>query len=152
MNSYKIRGVKSLSKALDSLTLEMRKRGAQEAVREGAKVVQKEAKLNVPIDSGTLKKSIRVVKRSRRHGDAVYSVVTRAGKRWQASGMDAWYAPFIEFGTENRHRPATPFMRTALDSQKQEVVRTMGSTLREAIRRFAAGYKTKTQAKKAGFK
>jgi HK97 gp10 family phage protein len=133
--NFKIEGGKELDKALKQLGYDMEKKVAKSAVRAGAQVIRKEAMLNVPVESGTLKKSIRVVTRSRRVGDAVASVVTRSGKKYQSNGMDAWYAPLVEFGTKNR--PATPFLRPALDSKGVEAVKKMSEVIQKRIAKLA---------------
>ena len=133
--NFEIKGGKELDRALKQLGPKFEKRIAKSAVRAGANVIAKEARLNVPEDSGTLKKSIKVVARSKRVGDAVASVVTRSGKKWRSKGMDAWYAPLIEFGTKNR--PATPFLRTALDSKVAEAIKAMSKQIQKRIKKLA---------------
>lgn len=135
--NFKIEGGKELEAALKRLGPDLERKIAKGAVRAGANVIAKEARLLVPFDDGTLKRSIRVVTRSRRTGDAVASVVTRAGRRWRARGMDAWYAGLIEFGT--KHRAATPFMRPALDSKAGEAIKAMSKYIQRRIHKLAGG-------------
>ena len=131
--NFEIKGGKELDRALKQIGPKFEKRIAKGAVRAGANVIAKEARLNVPKDSGTLKKSIKVVARSKRVGDAVASVVTRSGKKFK--GMNAWYAPMIEFGT--KFRAATPFLRPAMDTKGSEVIRAMSDYIQKRIRKLA---------------
>ena len=81
MSNFKIEGAKELNKALGSFTKDIEQKIAKQAVRAGANVIAKEARLLAPMGlTGTLKRSIKVVARSKRTGDAVASVVTRSGK------------------------------------------------------------------------
>lgn len=137
--SFKIEGGKQLERALKRIGPEFEKKIAKSAVRAGANVIAKEARLLAPDESGTLKRSIKVVARSKRVGDAVASVVTRSGKRWTARGMNAWYAGMVEFGTEKR--PATPFLRPALDGKGAEAVKAMAKKIRERMSKLAASIK-----------
>ena len=134
---FQIQGAKELEQALKRLGPDLERKVAKSAVRAGATVIAKEARLNVPVESGTLRNSIRVVTRSKRVGDAVASVVTRSGKKWRSKNMDAWYAPLVEFGTKNR--PATPFMRPALDTKGGEAIKRMSEVIQKRIAKFAKG-------------
>lgn len=134
---FKIVGGKELDAALKRIGPDFERKIAKGAVRAGANVIAKQAKENAPVDDGTLRNSIRVVARSKRIGDAVVSVVTRAGKRWRSKNMDAWYAGLIEFGTKNR--PATPFLRPALDAKGAEAVKAMSRYITKRIAKLAKG-------------
>lgn len=139
MNSFKfhIQGGKELDQALGRLPEKIERNVAKSAVRAGANVIAKEARLRAPVDDGVLKRSIKVVARSKRLGPAVVSVATRSGKKWQERGMNAWYAPLVEFGT--RFRPATPFLRPALDSKAGEAIKAMAKKAQERISKLAVG-------------
>ena len=138
--SFNIQGAKELDNALKSLGIELETKIARSAVRAGAVVIKNRAVELAPMGSdgvadGTLKRSIQVVMRSKKVGDAVASVVTRSGEKWDAKGMNAKYAGKVEFGT--KHRRATPFMRPALDSQGQTAVKRMSEVIQKRIAFFA---------------
>lgn len=135
--NFKIEGGKELDTALKQLGRDLEKKVAKSAVRAGATVIAKEARLHVPVESGTLKNSIRVVTRSKRTGDAVASVVTRSGKKYRSKNMDAWYAPLVEFGTKNM--PAKPFLRPALDSKGGDAIKRMSEIIQKRIAKLAKG-------------
>ncbi len=128
---FKITGGKELDQALKAIGPKFEKRIAKSAVRAGANVILKDARLRAPQRTGTLKKSLRVVARSKRVGDAVVSVVTRAGKKWTAKGMNAWYAPKVEYGTKDT--PARPFLRPALDTKAAEAIKAMSQMIQKKI-------------------
>jgi len=84
------------------------------AARAGAVAIQKEARLNVPVDSGNLKKNIAVKKASRRNterGHTKYHVYIRP---------KAFYGMFVEFGTSKQ--VAQPFMRPAFENSAEKAV------------------------------
>ena len=138
--NFKIEGGKALDNALKQLGYDMEKKVAKSAVRAGANVIAKQARINAPLgDTGTLKRSIKVVTRSKRTGDAVASVVTRSGKKYTARGMNAWYAGKVEFGTLNK--PAHPFLRPALDSKGDEAIKAMSEKIQQRIRKIGIGKK-----------
>jgi HK97 gp10 family phage protein len=135
--NFKIEGGKALDNALKQLGYDMEKKVAKSAVRAGANVIAKQARINAPLgETGTLKRSIKVVTRSKRTGDAVASVVTRSGKKYTARGMNAWYAGRVEFGP-----PAHPFLRPALDSKGDEAIKAMSEKIQQRIRKIGIGKK-----------
>lgn len=136
---FKIEGGKELDAALRKLGIDLERKIAKSAVRAGATVIAKQAILNAPSDEGDLKKSIKVVTRSKRTGDAVASVVTRSGKKWSAKRMNAWYASMVEFGTEKS--AAQPFLRPALDVKGAEAIKAMSKKIQDRISKLSRGKK-----------
>lgn len=102
----------------------------------GAEVFRDEAKRNAAAHrkTGVLEKSI-IIKRTEEGSDGnkrqEYVVTVRSGA-YGAKG-DAFYWRFLEFGTAST--PASPFMRPAYESKKQEAAAVMAATLSEAIGR-----------------
>ncbi len=136
MSNFKIEGAKELNKALGSFTKDIEQKIAKQAVRAGANVIAKEARLLAPMGlTGTLKRSIKVVARSKRTGDAVASVVTRSGKKYTLRNMNAWYAGMVEFGTSKN--PARPFLRPALDSKGPEAIKAISNKIVARIKKMA---------------
>ena len=138
--NFDIKGGKELDRALKKLGRELETKIAKSAVRQGANVIAKQARINAPVGTtGTLKRSIKVVARSKRVGDAVASVVTRSGKKWTPKGMNAWYAGKVEFGVPEYGIPARPFLRPALDTHGAEAVKAMSATIQKRIAKLAKG-------------
>lgn len=86
------------------MSLELTKQGKEKLnnalKKKGFKVVR-EAKKNAPVDTGRLRASITL--NTEQRPDGLVNVLV---------GSDVDYAPFVEFGTENR--PPQPFLRPAL--------------------------------------
>ena len=109
------------------------KKGAKRATREAAKVVLRYAKSNVPVDSGALKKSLKVkaMKRSRKNKDQVGSTVITGIDTMKAFVGDQFYGQFIEFGwtlRDGSEEPPRPFLRPALWDNKVEIHRGLSQS------------------------
>ena len=61
---------------------------ARKVLNEQAEIIRDDAKSRAPVDSGTLQKSIKASKTKKSLNASV-----------SAGGGDAYYAPFVEFGT-----------------------------------------------------
>jgi len=85
---------KKLLKALKKLPLNIERNVMVGSTRAGATVVSDEAKRLVSKNSGTLKKSIGIIKRKTKKGITTFSVSPRRG-----GNNDGFYAKFLEFGT-----------------------------------------------------
>ena len=140
---FSITGGDELERALMKLPKKLGVSVAKTGVRAMATVIRKEAKRNVAakaVDTGDLNRSIDVVARqSKKRGEFIASVVTRSGKKYGAKGKNAWYASMIEFGTKNR--PATPFMRPALDTKYKEAIKVMADKISARITKLSLGPK-----------
>lgn len=88
----KIHGLRELEKKLNALPERIEKNVVRGALRAGARVIANEAKALVPVEDGTLKKSIRVSARVDRQAGQVRSKITAGNK-------EAFYAHMVEFGT-----------------------------------------------------
>ncbi len=133
-----VKGVDELLKALKQFPQNIQKNVLKGAVRAGAASLVKEAKANVPADTGNLKKSIGVVEvKSKKPQYVQFKVTSRKGF--------GWYAHMVEFGTlgkrdeplspETRRSPkaiemaekgfgspAQPFMRPAYENKGEETI------------------------------
>lgn len=134
---FKLIGAKQLNEALKNIPIKFEKQIAKGAIRAGASVILKEAKANVPVRGGTLKRSLQVVARKNKGGykGARVSVIARKGKKFQARRMDAWYSHIVEFGS--RFRPANPFMRRAFDSQSTNAIKAVSIYIQKRIEKLA---------------
>ncbi len=138
MIDVEIKGLKELKKNLEQLPMKMEKRIVGQALRQGANVFRDEARKNVPVATGRLKKAIQVS--SARAGRKLLSMMNV-----KVSYKKAWYARFVEFGTgphiikpknkealsiggqvvkEVQHPGAVakPFMRPAFDTKWQKAI------------------------------
>jgi HK97 gp10 family phage protein len=121
------------------------------ALRAGAKVIEAEAKANVPVKSGVLRDSIRVSARLK--GRTVTASIKAGGK---TKSGDAFYAKFVEFGTaahaikgrnggwlsfgglfaksiQHPGMQAKPFMRPALDAKASDAVVAVGNYIKKRL-------------------
>ena len=150
MANVEIKGVPQLLAALERLGPKIENNVMRGALRAGMKVIELEAKRNVSVVSGELKRTIRSgVKRKRVNGKLVAYVSAGPkekpvkGKKAAKDANDGWYAHFVEFGTashiikarppnktlaigpaEVMHpgAPKKPFLRPAVDSKGQEAL------------------------------
>jgi HK97 gp10 family phage protein len=159
-DTIRIRGGKELGQFLQSLPLKIEKNIMRAALRAGAGVIAKEAKKNVPIKYGKLKKSIRTGSNAKKGHVEAYLL---AGGRSSKAGKDksAFYATFVEFGTaahiikgkdggmlrfvakdgktiktpqvSHPGAVAKPYMRPALDSKANEAVDAVAQKIRERL-------------------
>lgn len=94
------------------ITAEVEKK-AMDRLETAAGYVMGLARQKVPIDSGKLRESIRVV---RLKGDPKQNIRVYAGNREKKG---AFYAHMVEFGTVKM--PAKPFLRPALNECKGRI-------------------------------
>lgn len=144
MSNVNIKGGKELMAFLSELPAKMERNIMRSALNQGAKVIQAEAKSNVPVDSGELRDSL---KRSTR---------VRRGKVTAKVTSKLFYAHFVEFGTaahritgkdggplffggklvKGANHPGSrphPFLRPALDSKSNDAIRAVGAQINKRL-------------------
>lgn len=114
-----IKGMDELVGKLNKLNQMMSVR-VEEQVNETGKAIRKSGKARVAVDSGALKKSIRM-KRSK---DRLSATIGPQGK-------GAWKAHFTEWGTVDQ--PAQPFMTPAWEENKNDYLNGMKKALGKAV-------------------
>lgn len=139
-----VTGIPELDAKLRSLEPKLAKKIYRRSVRKAAKPVLDTARSLAPVESGDLKRSlkIRAMKRSRRNKHIVgVQVVT--GKEWFKG--DQFYAAFIEFGAPG-HKffgkgdaplEPKPFMRPAHDANGSKVAEVFVSSMRQDLEEAA---------------
>ena len=151
-----ITGVEELVKKLQTIEKKHARKAARTAIGEATKIVLKTAKALVPKDTGLLRKSLgRKVKVYRRNGVVTGLVGPRTnvtdrlksrkgrgvvaklneivGKALNAevAKKPARYAHLVELGT--MHSAAQPFLRPALDSNRDRLVGVIAAKLKAGI-------------------
>lgn len=123
---FKIQGAAAMEKVLQALGPKAAGQVGSNAVRAGARVIVREAKRLVPVDSGQLRDSIKVVtlKKTQRAANQVGAVI---GFEKPASRI----AHLVEFGTS--HSSARPFIRPAMDTTHEAVLAAIAKTLGDGI-------------------
>lgn len=99
--------------------------GAVAGVREGCLLIENSAKQLSPVKTGNNRRSI--------HTEVVESANRISGK----VGPSTDYGIHLEFGT--KRMAARPFMRPAVESNKDEVVSIIIQRAREAVRAALGG-------------
>jgi len=150
MLEIKIKGLAELQRALDELPDKIERNILRSALRQGAKVIETEAKRQVPVRTGKLRDSIRTSVRLR-DGQPVATVT--AGGRGKGR---PFYAHLVEFGAKAHfikpkaahslffagiarngvdHPGAQkhPFMRPALDAAVQAAVLAFGQQIQRRL-------------------
>lgn len=103
--------------------------GLDKIIKAGAEVILEQAKLNAPVKSGTLKKSLKVVMRKKG---------TRSKARIGVQkGSDGYYATFVEYGHGGPH-PAGPhpFLAPAFDAKQEEAFKIIKQELADKLRQI----------------
>jgi len=99
-----------------------------EALEEIAGKIRDDAKSFVPVDTGSLRKSIRVEK----EGELQFLVVAGDGGVINPrTGREVDYAGYVEFGT-SRAAPQ-PFMQPALEKNRDETLRIVKEKVLEVL-------------------
>jgi HK97 gp10 family phage protein len=147
MSDQNVTGLRELNAFLQVLPVKIEKNILRSALRAGGNVIKNEARANVPVAEGALKKSVRVTTSS--NGGVVKATVKAGGKK-------APHAHLVEFGTRPHKilpknaaalaiagavvssvdhpgaRP-NPFMRPALDSKHTEAVAAIAEQTRKRL-------------------
>ena len=116
-HEVKITGMEELKKKMKQLSDVARDDAKQEALYTSSVVVQGDATLNAPVDTGNLRSSID----------------------YEVSSDDAdiftpvQYAAHIEYGTSNM--AAQPFLRPALDNNKGNIVKLFSDVYKKYLAR-----------------
>lgn len=131
-----VKGLKRLIKALEKLPKEADDQIAEE-VERAAQDIESQAKKDVPVGTpestgikgykgGTLRDSIRVVKKSKK----TYSIVADA-KSKQKGGRLQPYSAFVEFGTSKMN--ARPFLYPAFFKYRGELTDSIERAVKKLL-------------------
>ena len=113
----KITGLGELEKKLKRLSDVARDDAKQEALYASSVVVQGDATLNAPVDTGNLRSSID------------YEVGTDNADIFATAN----YAAHVEYGTSNM--AAQPFLRPAIDGSKNNIIKIFSDVYAKHLKR-----------------
>lgn len=113
-NTVEVKGIKELNTILKNLPEKVRSRLVYNAIRKAAEPMKQEAKQLAPVNKGTIKKAITIVRDSRSKEPVAILSVTK-GRR---VAHNAWYAHFQERGTSGFGR------RTRIETYDKGAART----------------------------
>lgn len=123
----KLEGAKELEKQFKSLEPKIAKKLVRQSLRKAAKPILAAARTKCPVDTGELKKSIKIRAMKRRKNS--FGVLIGTALKWFVG--DAFYGAFVEFGTSKMS--ARPFMRPAFDEKKGEAEQILVQEIREGL-------------------
>ena len=160
MNNFELDGFKEVENALKKLPEAMRVKTLLKAERKAAKPLIKAARNRVPTSKvkrvewwgkkrtilpGVLKKSIGMIANRKGRYPSI-NVGPRTSKGKRKSKWDAWWAHFVEFGTNGftigkgkkagrfiAGQAAQPFMRPAYDETKDKIPEIMADELGKEV-------------------
>lgn len=138
-----LKGFDKLEAMLQALPDEVARKVAEQSVRKGATIIQREAQARAPVQEGDRVHRISTSKRAkkfskgRRPGFLKASILVRLNRALATAASplvysigwsrDAYYGMWQEFGS--RHQAARPFLRPAADSKFEEAVAVIGSDM-----------------------
>ena len=126
-----ISGSRELARKLEELPKRVHRKVLSQAMRAAARVVQARAKALAPVDTGLLKRSlkIRAIRRNRR-GNVGVTLSTRA-----VDFGPAFYGSFVEYGT--RKLRGRRFIKRAFDESKDAALAIAEGAIRVGVIREA---------------
>ena len=139
----KIKGMSPLNKLLDALPDVMAKRIDRGALLKSAKPIVAQAKSNVNVKTGNLRKSIgakKAEKRIERRGDIKVVI----GARRQGKKFKGYHAHLVELGTKfaKPHPFLEPALRTAGRRQHQILIREVAMRTHKEAKKLVAKFGT----------
>ena len=125
-------GDKKLDAALARLSGPAQKKAFRKSAREAFKPVLAAAKQKVPVDTGKLKKSLKLRSLKRSRGTIGVEVRTGTREELEIPADEPGYYPMaVEAGTKTQ--PAQPYIRPAFDENKDLVERRLRAALARNI-------------------
>ena len=97
------------------------------ALRNAAEPVLEDAKANVPVRTGKLKKGLKITNVKKKEGVKYILVGVDRG-----DNSEIFYSKFIEFGTSKMS--ARPFLQPAYEKNKDNIQKTIANTLKEGLK------------------
>ncbi|WP_333861535.1 HK97-gp10 family putative phage morphogenesis protein [Clostridium sp.] len=97
------------------------------ALRNAAEPVLEDAKANVPVRTGKLKKGLKITNVKKKEGIKYILVGVDRG-----DNSEIFYSKFIEFGTSKMS--ARPFLQPAYEKNKDNIQKTIANTLKEGLK------------------
>ena len=129
MITLQVHGTKELIADLRKAKVDVQN-DARRVLREMADKIADDARGRVPVDTGSLKNSIKPSV-SKRQLEASVSAGGNVG------GTDTYYAVFVEFGTHKM--PARPFLYPSGRAHEQETEERLTAVMYEALRKGVEG-------------
>lgn len=119
--SDEIRGLQETQKKTEQTLRDLKGEPFLEGMRDATLYVQRDARINAPVDTGRLRASITPEIRS--FGDTIQGVV----------GSNVTYAPYQELGT--KWMKAKLYLRRALESNKDRIMKRLNDAVSKIVRK-----------------
>ncbi|APM39872.1 HK97-gp10 family putative phage morphogenesis protein [Clostridium kluyveri] len=97
------------------------------ALKNAAEPVLQDAKANVPVRTGKLKKGLKITNVKKKEGVKYILVGVDRG-----DNSEIFYGKFVEFGTSKMS--ARPFLQPAYEKNKDTIQKTIADTLKEGLK------------------
>src|SRR4051794_26574427 len=110
--SIKLEGAKELAVIFKTLPSKVEKQIARKSLRQGTKIIQKAARDDSPVDTGQLRRSLKIKTMKRKKGRI--GMIVQASPKGLPSNK-SFYAAFIQYGSKKRGIAPNPFMLRAID-------------------------------------
>lgn len=133
MIEIEVKGLRELTKKMDKLRLSFKdsRKLIDPATREAIKIPYKAMKRAAPVDTGTLRRAIKMRKKKGRQ-----QIIITKGR---GQKNDAWYWHFVEFGHLGKNG--------LWQSPKKFLKRALGRTKNTAIKKFYTEFKKNVERK-----
>lgn len=129
-NEITIQGLEETLQALREIEPKLAKKVLRSAIRKGLKPMLAAAKSNAPVDSGTLRNSLRIKAGKRRKNTISLEIVNGT----QEFTGESYYGSILEYGS--RKMPGGhPYLRPAFDSTHEETARIIAEEIRNGLER-----------------
>lgn len=120
-------------------------RSVTKAAKVGAKIARDDARANAPVDTGQLKRGIKMkLERKRTQGKRVYSIgfYGKSGKgeefvKYSKSGKRSFYPVSQEYGwvdKNGKRHEGKKFLRNAIDKNREQINRVVLQTLADELK------------------
>ena len=131
-----LKGVQEVQKAIKQFQPTLQKKLQRKATRKAGKPVLDTARARVPVMTGKLRKNLKLRSVKRKRGSTVVGVSVKTPERHVLgiSESDPYYYPsVIEYGSAKRNISPRPYLRPALDQNKNNVRQIYASELKSLI-------------------
>lgn len=126
MANIELKGIQEIVDKLQAIGANVSKLENQ-ALKNAAEPVLEDAKTNVPVKTGKLKKGLMISNISKKDGIKRIMVGLDRG-----DNSEIFYGKFVEFGTSKR--AAHPFLQPAYEKNKEIIKDKISETLRTGLR------------------
>ena len=144
---FKVEGMKELERSLDKLG-KVPQKHVTSASKKGMNIVLKQSRANAPVDTGMLKKGIKLVgERAKVKGKKIYRIVfdrnmndvfQKKNKEGKVTGYYPVSQEYGFFAKNGRYIPGYRFIHDSLADNTQKVEKTIVTTMKQKINKEIA--------------